>query len=133
LTCLRTKSSLEPKPEGNKNAGGQSQSGRAERPRRVAPVVKVAETPRCLVVVVPLFKKIKKKISCNSIRGRQFSPPDVQFVDRVIDVVRQLDVFGRRPAAFVVVGGNIGAERLDGAQTVPCYNFVGCGNLINYN
>jgi hypothetical protein len=52
-------------------------------------------------------------------------------MDRVIDVVRQLDVFGRRSTAFVVVGGNIGAEGLDGAQTVPRYNFVGCGNFIN--
>jgi hypothetical protein len=63
LTCLRTKSSLEPEPEGNKYAGGQSQSGRAERPRRVAPVVKVAEAPRSLVVVVPFFtRKFKKNL-----------------------------------------------------------------------
>lgn len=51
------------------------------------------------------------------------APPDVQLVDRVVDVVRQFDVLGGRTAALVVVGRDVRAERLDGAQTVPRDHF----------
>merc|ERR1719229_223055 len=71
---------------------------------RVAPVVKVAEAPRRVVVVGALR---------------------VELLDTVERVLSELDVVGGGAAALVLVGGNVGAEALQVAQAVPRHHDVG--------
>lgn len=52
--------------------------------------------------------------------------PNVQLIDRIVEhVVGQLLVFGRRPAALVMVGRLIGAERPKRAEAVACDRHLG--------
>nr|CAD7450017.1 unnamed protein product [Timema bartmani] len=66
----------------------------------VAPVVEVAETPRGLIQLD--------------------SPPDVQFLDGVVDIVSKAHIFSRRPAALVVVGRDVSTNASYRAETLSC-------------
>merc|ERR1719510_1810002 len=64
----------------------------------IAPVVEIAETECCVVVVLPV---------------------DVELVHFVVYVLAQLDVLSSRPAALVLVSRDVDPECLQGREAVP--------------
>ena len=64
----------------------------------VAPVVEITEAEGDVVVVCPVH---------------------VQLVDLVVDVLPDLDILGRGPAALVLVRRHVDAEALEGGEAVP--------------
>jgi len=69
----------------------------------VTTVVKITEAPCHIIVIIPL---------------------DVQFLDGVVDIVCQLDIRGRGPAALVVVRRDVRAHGAQRTQTLPCHHLI---------